>query len=350
MPKPNAESTLLSYAAMIPVSSTDPLRGWMPDGYFADDAIRVDRYLHEYKGSGKLRHADDVSTAGTLRVHLNANAESNAQKQDNWVDFDTQWVDSDWHHVASEWELRGGAGVARLLTVCQRSARFISALLPLPLLCSSCSKATGKLSLFPRSRVVQSDREALSVQGRGTAHAFLGQHQWQADRQEPQGRRCRPDGVPGLEQAVWGVPSAGAEPGVPRELLRDPDSTRRTARPGAPPRGRHRRGTIACLGTLGRPPLQHLSPYPCPAARRPNASNSSRWPQVRIWGRALNESQVIDVMNKAWKDLTPDQQREVSASYEFSASAGDNITRDDSRNANHLYLGEQCKESRRFGQ
>lgn len=74
----------------------------MPEGYLVDDAIRVDRYLHEYKGSGKLRHADDVSTAGTLRIHLNANAESSEQKQDNWMDFDTHWVDDVWHHVASD--------------------------------------------------------------------------------------------------------------------------------------------------------------------------------------------------------------------------------------------------------
>ena len=86
-----AAATLLSYATVVPVSDGEPLRGWMPDAFFADDALRVERYLTEHRGSPDLPDALDISTVGTVRVHVNSNRESNRAKEHNWVDFYTGW-------------------------------------------------------------------------------------------------------------------------------------------------------------------------------------------------------------------------------------------------------------------
>lgn len=55
-----------------------------------DDAIRIEKYHKDYRGSSSLDRIE-VPTAGSLSVHINANRDGNGQRFDHWLDFAVGW-------------------------------------------------------------------------------------------------------------------------------------------------------------------------------------------------------------------------------------------------------------------
>ncbi|PRW20453.1 concanavalin A-like lectin glucanase [Chlorella sorokiniana] len=74
---------------------------------FLDDAILIEKYLDEYKGSHWIDY-EQFSTRGSISVHINANREGNGKRFDHWIDYAVGWVDNLWHHVAVTWHWESG--------------------------------------------------------------------------------------------------------------------------------------------------------------------------------------------------------------------------------------------------
>ncbi|GBF95915.1 hypothetical protein Rsub_08038, partial [Raphidocelis subcapitata] len=101
-PAQDMYAQLFSYAA---ARADDPSRA--PD--FADDAIRIERYLEDFSAGGWIGDSSTQSTAGAISVHINSNENTDSQTAQNWIDFDVGWTDGGWHHVAVTWDAGDGA-------------------------------------------------------------------------------------------------------------------------------------------------------------------------------------------------------------------------------------------------
>lgn len=51
----------------------------------------------------------DVSTTGSVSVHVNANRQGNDGSNDNWAYFAVSWKDDQWHHIAVTWHKNSGS-------------------------------------------------------------------------------------------------------------------------------------------------------------------------------------------------------------------------------------------------
>jgi hypothetical protein len=71
--------------AFIPLAGSD-----ISSDVFVDDAIRIEKYYREYRGSASLGDLS-VHTAGALSVHINANRDGNGQRFDHWLDYAVGW-------------------------------------------------------------------------------------------------------------------------------------------------------------------------------------------------------------------------------------------------------------------
>lgn len=74
---------------------------------FIDDALLIEKYTQEFRGTDALEW-QDISTAGSISVHVNANREGMGSSNDHWIDFAVGWVDDVWHHVAVSWVQSSG--------------------------------------------------------------------------------------------------------------------------------------------------------------------------------------------------------------------------------------------------
>lgn len=77
---------------------------------FVDQAILISKYNTEYRSTREVGY-QDISTAGSISIHINSNKQGHNGGSENWADFDVHWLDSDWHHIAVSWEQRTGATV-----------------------------------------------------------------------------------------------------------------------------------------------------------------------------------------------------------------------------------------------
>lgn len=66
----------------------------------------IEKYLTEFRGSRSFR--SDISTRGSISVHINSNAQGNGMLFDNWIDFNAGWTDDAWHHIAMTWQRSDG--------------------------------------------------------------------------------------------------------------------------------------------------------------------------------------------------------------------------------------------------
>lgn len=96
----------LSFATTLRGDGNTENDGGHADSAMLDDAILIEKYLTEYKGSNVF--FSDMSTRGAISVHINANREGNGAAFDSWIDFDAQWTDGEWHHVAVTWTYATG--------------------------------------------------------------------------------------------------------------------------------------------------------------------------------------------------------------------------------------------------
>ena len=81
---------MFSYATVNPGDGRGGNDNGFADTVFMDDAILIERYMTEFQRTGYLKDSD-ISTKGSLSIHINANREGNGLKADSWIDFDTQW-------------------------------------------------------------------------------------------------------------------------------------------------------------------------------------------------------------------------------------------------------------------
>ena len=81
---------MFSYATVNPGDGRSGNDNGFADTVFMDDAILIERYMTEFQRTGYLND-NDISTKGSLSIHINANREGNGLKADSWIDFDTQW-------------------------------------------------------------------------------------------------------------------------------------------------------------------------------------------------------------------------------------------------------------------
>jgi len=95
-------SEFFSFASMISSGS-----GGGVDTAFLDDAILIEKYSEEFKGTYSVEYKD-IATAGSISVHINANRQGMGQAYDHWIDFNVGWVDDSWHHVAVTWSQSSG--------------------------------------------------------------------------------------------------------------------------------------------------------------------------------------------------------------------------------------------------
>ena len=57
---------------------------------FVDDAILIEKYNEEFR-STFWESTLDVSTVGSISIHVNANREGNGGRNDHWMDFAVGW-------------------------------------------------------------------------------------------------------------------------------------------------------------------------------------------------------------------------------------------------------------------
>ena len=81
---------MFSYATVNPGDGRSGNDNGFADTVFMDDAILIERYMTEFQRTGYLND-NDISTKGSLSIHINANRDGNGLKADSWIDFDTQW-------------------------------------------------------------------------------------------------------------------------------------------------------------------------------------------------------------------------------------------------------------------
>lgn len=62
----------------------------MSDSVFTDDAIRVEKYYDEFRNTRELNYLD-ISTRGSLTLHVNSNRDGNGRRFENWLDYTVQW-------------------------------------------------------------------------------------------------------------------------------------------------------------------------------------------------------------------------------------------------------------------
>jgi len=98
---------IFSFAAYSPGDGDLNNDGGNADSGFMDDAILIEKYNTEFKGTGYLDKGD-ISTIGSLSVHINANREGYGYGYDSWIDFPVGWVDDKWHHIAVTWKHSDG--------------------------------------------------------------------------------------------------------------------------------------------------------------------------------------------------------------------------------------------------
>lgn len=60
------------------------------DSVFVDDAIRIEKYFQELKGSADINHLD-ISTNGSLSIHINGNTDGNGNRFERWLDYAVGW-------------------------------------------------------------------------------------------------------------------------------------------------------------------------------------------------------------------------------------------------------------------
>jgi len=60
------------------------------DSVFTDDAIRVEKYYDEFRNTRELNYLD-ISTRGSLTLHINSNRDGNGRRFENWLDYAVQW-------------------------------------------------------------------------------------------------------------------------------------------------------------------------------------------------------------------------------------------------------------------
>lgn len=75
---------------------------------FLDDAILIEKYSHEFRGSAWVDYRQDVSTAGAISIHVNANRQGMGGANDHWIDYAVGWIDDNWHHIAVSWAQNTG--------------------------------------------------------------------------------------------------------------------------------------------------------------------------------------------------------------------------------------------------
>lgn len=64
--------------------------GGYTDSVFVDDAIRIEKYYLEMNGTSAIGHLD-ISTVGSISVHVNGNTDGNGERYENWLDFAIGW-------------------------------------------------------------------------------------------------------------------------------------------------------------------------------------------------------------------------------------------------------------------
>ncbi|KAK9814590.1 hypothetical protein WJX72_008328 [[Myrmecia] bisecta] len=101
------QAEFFSFATRLPEASAGRWAGGVTDSVFVDDAILIEKYNAEFKGTGAL-HDTQVSTQGSISVHINANRDGNGQRFDHWLDYAVGWMDDAWHHVAVTWWYQDG--------------------------------------------------------------------------------------------------------------------------------------------------------------------------------------------------------------------------------------------------
>lgn len=64
--------------------------GGYTDSVFVDDAIRVEKYYQELKGTSNIDNVN-VSTIGSVSLHVNGNTDGNGERYENWLDYAVGW-------------------------------------------------------------------------------------------------------------------------------------------------------------------------------------------------------------------------------------------------------------------
>ncbi|KIY95455.1 hypothetical protein MNEG_12507, partial [Monoraphidium neglectum] len=260
-------SQMFSYAAP---RGDDPAAG--PD--FADDAIRIERYLENFLLTGGT-FGSDHSTAGAVSVHINSNENTDSTHAENWIDFDAGWVDDKWHHVAVTWDHEDGT--TRLYLDGEQKTAFWK---------SECVRwGGGMVGVWPR-KTGGGGARVIGLRGgrRGTA-----------------GRRGAVDDKPAKE--------GGVDPKVAAKTTRRGD--------GALALGQDQDCLGGCFspanafdGELAVPVPPRLNPNPnlIPDPIPPYAPR-----QLRVWGRVLTQD---DVRRNMWRNR-PDNEEGLAALYVF---------------------------------
>ena len=55
-----------------------------------DDAIRIEKYYNEFKGTNRIQNLD-ISTNGSVSIHINGNTDGNGNRYENWLDYAIGW-------------------------------------------------------------------------------------------------------------------------------------------------------------------------------------------------------------------------------------------------------------------
>lgn len=74
---------------------------------FLDDAILIEKYTQEFRGTSWIDYKQ-ITTTGSISVHINANREGMGGANDHWIDYNVGWVDDKWHHIAATWSKSTG--------------------------------------------------------------------------------------------------------------------------------------------------------------------------------------------------------------------------------------------------
>ena len=60
------------------------------DEVFVDDAIRIEKYYNEFRGDPRIGSLD-ISTNGSISIHINGNTDGNGNRYENWLDYAIGW-------------------------------------------------------------------------------------------------------------------------------------------------------------------------------------------------------------------------------------------------------------------
>lgn len=73
--------------------------GGVVDSVFTDDAIRIEKYYEEYRNTADLKYMD-MTTKGSITVHINSNRDGNGRRFENWLDYAVEWCVARLHMIA----------------------------------------------------------------------------------------------------------------------------------------------------------------------------------------------------------------------------------------------------------